>query len=136
MTIQAHEAYLKTEMYECVPEVEPLRCYSSEVSEIAASDAVHVSTLTQHCPYMPITFRELVRTASKLGPAQPLAGQITTKASDTSGAIDLSSDESSAVKAPRPSLLAAAAVLGTSGNEHSAGLGGTVSRRAPSLSGR
>lgn len=34
---------------------------------------VHLTALIESCPYMPTTFRDFVKLAGRMGPAQPLA---------------------------------------------------------------
>jgi hypothetical protein len=52
--------------YPCVEHPEP--------KDVRSHADVHLDALMKVCPYMPSTFREFVDLATKLGPAQPLAG--------------------------------------------------------------
>jgi hypothetical protein len=52
--------------YPCVHHPEP--------KDVRSHADVHLDALMKVCPYMPSTFREFVDLATKLGPAQPLAG--------------------------------------------------------------
>jgi hypothetical protein len=66
--------------YPCVHHPEP--------KDVRSHADVHLDALMKVCPYMPSTFREFVDLATKLGPAQPLAGLRGTDVIGTNGSAN------------------------------------------------